>query len=382
MNYTNNWKKVLSSTLYFVNDHYFNSQNLKQSFLIVEGFEDKEFYHDFFTKKLKDTEYELSIDYGNIFFDFSSYGFEPEYWKNRKIANEYLPQFDFVIESLKDYNLMLNNGIPLYIDLFGIIDYDANNHSDAIKNVSNLCQSYFRDRETTLLRYSIQPYLLNYKGNSLIEIKNRIKRSLLFTFKQGILNKTSYDFENLYPDISEEHKKKIIQYTNKYYKDNRYKKLYAEDFNQHLSNPGVYSLPSIYKNSFKALLYNNFKSAITKHFCLEINPSLSKILLDFDLFFGKRIDEWLDSADVDNNKEIIDEIFKYSNGHFLLIQFLYHNSNNHYFVHNKHVIRDRDEKKLLDLFTGELISEHLFINKLFSISPYSDYKIFFNKIDK
>lgn len=340
------------------------SKKDKVHILIVEGQTDEEFYYQLFNQS--------SLDFGDkrirfntqkkqIFADFSkdfiktfskSEPYKMNDIKNKIENNDQLNYkgYSFVTECISFYEQNKNDFKNLYC--FGIIDKDFG-HGNLIEELSNISDTKFHDRETSILRCYLPEIMDLCEDKKKDDAISLLCNIIDTAFKQGIIEELSHDCEakngkNLF----------LRNFTNYYFKNNCDKEYFGKDkfdFEAYLQNYTDYFLfPLSYQGEvgYRAFV-EKAKEKIGKIFTFEDEL---KLLLN----------NWLckkELSETDNKR--LDRIFKYCNGHILLNQIANFGSN---------FFNAKSEKELMSIILAKIILKNRNYMSLFCIPPLSSYK--------
>ena len=444
-----NWEDVIKPYLEYYNDYFSNELNIKHHILFVEGYGDCVFYNNFFHEaKEVCSSYSYEIRKRDILFDFThkfediknvdgttvvlsvnQFGrFEDVDEENENESelenqirtitdhdiNEKRTQlieetiidtsgyanFSFVIKCMEE----LTNNQYDYLDCFGIIDLDSNQHTNIIKEIANLKQSKCHDRETTLIRCGLLNYLNSIEQQDNFElIKEKIKTTLIFAVKQGIMERASFLYEN------DNGQKKILNtLTHTYIKKKATKKDFSSfSFNGYINDyfitHGPYQKYDEDSNSYitinPRLEYGNIKNEFENNYllkqiedinegCFNYSPPLETVrTIDseevvLNEYLSKAINEYF--LGNTNYNGVIDTLFKYANGHIFLGQLLYKNDETEFFKDKDgNVILSTDnsgEDKLVNVIFDVNNKDN--IDSAFACAPLQEYARYRNSLEE
>lgn len=341
------WTTHVPALLKFYSTQYkgkFFQTRKKIHILFVEGSTDRDYYRELFS-------YDFITDQSeriNLSFDDDNRikiaGFPSAYFKFKgiEIDNKDICKFEFVIKCLEFFNQLEDE---LCIDCYGFIDRDFYHN---ISNIKQLDKTTEHDRETNLIRCYMPDYISSIRidRDYCIEL---FSNALLFSLRQGILEKTSFDYMRLKDDIKEaESIEKVKIATHRVFQDGCKNRDYSDfDFLEYvLKNDDIFddSFVELYKKNLGEIRYES-----------EIKDYVEK---------------WLSKKKLEDFEEKrLTKILELCNGHMLINQ-LIHNGED-YFKDN-----------VSDYFDEEIFVKNIksFVRldttKIFDLMPLKAYKKF------
>lgn len=391
------WQSIVKPYLSYWNDYFNDGSENKYHLLFVEGGCDNESCYKLFNaiysqnplNDLRIKRRDILFDFSNKFRAINEFGrgeynedgdiIENEYTngkekrlhrKMKNIKKKYknidgYNAFNFVTECINVYN-----NTPFdHIHCFGMIDNDFGQHKADVLNLNSggsnvIAQTYYHDRETTMLRISIPNYIKScIEDPHFDEIKEKIKNDILFSVKQGILDKASLNYKNSYATRTAD---LCREYAHGYFKNDNPIIVHNLDFFTH------YIRGSIFDNNFISILERCLIDEFPTIF------SASSSVLDenrFNSLLLPYIDRWLNGIMESHDKVVIDKAFELINAHVLFSALA---DNNTVIKKGNNVIRK--EKTLLDVLFNMKNADN--INSIIKLSPFKEYLKYRRDLDK
>lgn len=357
-----------SSALLKIIDTAYVNNRTKVDILVVEGSSDKETYFPIFLIKQNPPSRFETFQKRNIVFDYhfedselakmEDNGYLITNNKTKKINPNPGNKVRFVVNTIEEF--VKNNKEYENINCYGFIDYDFGQH--CFNYNLPISETSMHDLETNLLRCYLKEYF-----HSKIDKETLFKivvRTLDFSFKQGLLQDTSFDFDETYNlrliDIvatyfNEETKKQNFTLTS--FDPIKYFDSKVRQFNDKTAFPKEYGIIC------------DFKEALTEKIQELYSFNMQGLIKRW--FYGT-----MSSDDCDN----LNTIFKYANGHIIIQQLLINGTA--YLEINEDLYKgknDEETSKLLEAaFLRQLIKviDSNNVGRLFDIKPLISYRLY------